>query len=69
MSNQRFVCKMKRRTKRERRQRQEEREIKRVREREREGWVVVVACGRTEKDTLKSFKLFFPLNNPSFVQI
>lgn len=34
------------------------------RERQREG----SACDKTE-DGLKSFKLFFPLNNPSFVQI
>lgn len=50
---------------------QRKKEIKREaekwkeREREREK----SACGITEKDRLKSFKLFFPLNNPTLVQI
>lgn len=64
-SNQCFVSEMKRKTKRERTE-EGKRGRERLREREREGGG---ACGKTEKDRLKSFKLFFPLNNPSFVQI
>lgn len=48
----------------QRREREEERLRESERERQREG----SACDKTE-DGLKSFKLFFPLNNPSFVQI
>lgn len=76
-----FVREMKRKTKKrekrggKERKREIKREDNRGREREgergREGGTEGGWCMRqkTEKDRLKSFKLFFPLNNPSFVQI
>ena len=73
-----FVREMKRKTKKREKRggKERKREIKREdnrgreRRRERDGGREGGACGKkTEKDRLKSFKLFFPLNNPSFVQI
>jgi len=41
----------------------------RLRERQGDGERSGSTCRKTEKDRLKSFRLFLPLNNPSFVQI
>ena len=60
---------MKRKTKSEHGGKDKKREIKGGEQRERERERELSVCGRTEKDRLKSFKLFFRLNNPSFVQI